>query len=297
MSNPLVTALNERVLSRIDAALVRRSYLHGLAPPRPTFPMGTWVIAQQPDGLRIWVDLGDFGMSREALLGGYEDGETRFIEATLRPGDSFLDVGANIGWHTLHAARRVGPGGRVIAVEPRGDTHRHLVRSIAENRFEDWVAAHNLGLKDEAGEFHVVWDPVAGNPAGTWTLSTREQVEAFEAGGWRTAPACFETLDGLIGERPIHLVKLDAEGAEGLVLDGATAVLRNQRPTILCELNGNVLSKVSGCAPTEMVAWMAARGYRCHGLHDGRLGASLTPETLPGEDDVGNVVFVPDEHP
>jgi len=67
----------------------------------------------------------------------------RLFRAFLRPGDVVVDVGANIGTHTLEAASLVGPGGRVYAVEAHPRTHRFLAANIRLNRFGNIITSNN----------------------------------------------------------------------------------------------------------------------------------------------------------
>jgi hypothetical protein len=71
----------------------------------PRDQLSTWVLAEPRAGLRLWLDLGDYGVSRPCLINRYEPDETAFVEQYLRPGMSFVDVGANIGWFSLIAAK------------------------------------------------------------------------------------------------------------------------------------------------------------------------------------------------
>jgi FkbM family methyltransferase len=78
-----------------------------------------------------------------------------FVTGALTPGESFLDAGAHIGFYGLVAARRVGPSGRVIAVEADARNYEHLQTNIALNDATQLTAIH-AALSDEAGEVHLI---------------------------------------------------------------------------------------------------------------------------------------------
>src|SRR5437879_3937805 len=78
----------------------------------------------------------------------FESTERKFVNAFLRPGDVFVDVGANIGLFTLVAALRVGSTGRVFAFEPTSETFERLVANVRLNKFTN-VSPHRVALSDE----------------------------------------------------------------------------------------------------------------------------------------------------
>ena len=286
--------LNETILRRVGFALVRRAPVD--QPIRGPFSPDTWLIAETPDRLRIWVDVSDWGVSRGCMSGTYEPAETAFVESHLRAGDRFVDVGANIGWFTLKAARCVGPTGGVIAVEPRRSTYARLAMSIAENGFGDRVESHNCALGALAGHSYIGWDDTAGNPGGTWVLTSDDLVQDFRRKGHRLQEAPVSTLDTLIGERKVSAIKLDVEGAEGLILRGGIETLRRSRPWILSEINFALLPTISKMTAAEYVAFLYSHGYRCHALEDRTLGRELTPASLSTGEAWITVVFVPEEN-
>ncbi len=295
MSNSLFTLLNENLLKFFDAQLVRRSWLNrALAPAGPAFPPETWAMFELPSGLKLWIDLGDSGVSLGCLSGMYEGDETAFILNTVKDGDTFVDIGANIGWFAVQAARNVGPRGRVIAIEPRARTGSYLARSLQEaNGFSDRTEVHHCAVGTEAGRFSIGWDNSAGNPGGTWSLPTREILQEFRDAGFRVEEVEVKTLDSIIAGRKVDVIKMDIEGAEGLALRGASKTLAESRPVILSEMNFPLLPKISGFSAGDYVRWMAEQGYRCHALEAGRTGPILHADNLPSHMTFINVIFQP----
>ncbi len=303
MSNSMFALLNEKLLKKFDAQLVRRSWLggalsqSGAAPgglARPGFAPDSWVMFEMPGGLALWIDLGDSGVSLGCLSGHYERDETAFILNSVKAGDTFVDIGANIGWFAVQAARAVGPGGRVIAIEPRARTGRYLARSLFEaNGFSDRAEVHHCAVGTEAGRFSIGWDNDAGNPGGTWSLPTSEMQQEFRDSGFSVEEVEVKTLDSLVAGRKVDVIKMDIEGAEGLALRGAAATLAQSRPVILSEMNFSLLPKISGFSAGDYVRWMADQGYRCHALEAGRTGPQLHADMLPVNEVFINVIFHP----
>src|SRR5207249_2412898 len=80
-------------------------------------------------------------------FGMWEPHISRWIDERLSPGDTFIDVGANIGYYSLLAARRVGPTGSVVAIEPSPKTFRALEANLAQNRLKN-VRTVNAAVSD-----------------------------------------------------------------------------------------------------------------------------------------------------
>lgn len=139
----------------------------------------------------------------------------------LRPGDVFVDAGANIGVYTVFAAKAVGPSGNVVAVEMMPDTADRLEMHVQANGLRN-VRVERLALSDEPNRTVVA--TVDGGKFGQARLGgARGPVE----GTVREIAVTTSTLDLLTGELPrIRVLKMDLEGAEEAALRGAQASLR-----------------------------------------------------------------------
>ncbi|MGO4411217.1 MULTISPECIES: FkbM family methyltransferase [unclassified Brevundimonas] len=217
-------------------------------------------------GRRLWLDLADMYVSRVCLTGSYEPSETEFVRAELREGDTFLDVGANIGWFTTLAAQIVGPSGVVHAFEPRNETRALLARSIVDNAIDDIVQLHDAIVSDRPGQSRLVWLEGGNNPGGTRVMS---DVEMFGE-GMAIQSARAIAVDDLNIDGRLSLIKMDIEGAEGLALKGARQTLARHRPIILTELYDPALQFVSGMAIGDFGALVKDLGYEVRRLLDGK---------------------------
>lgn len=260
---------------------------------RPDFAPSTWARVEV-DGMKLWVDIGDHGVSKHCISGSYEPAETAFIRQFLKTGMSFVDIGANIGWFTLNAAKIVGPTGRVVSFEPRSDTYTALTQSLQDNGYLPFCTAHNNAVGKAAGELLIGWNPQMGNPGGTWLLSDKGLQDAYLNSSAATQKTNVVTLDSVIGEARVDLIKIDVEGAEPLALGGARGVLTNQRPTILCEINPALLQTVSQTDEQTFVQHVESFGYECRLLApDGAPGLPLREWHEAPHYDMFNVVFSP----
>ncbi|HEV3140414.1 MAG TPA: FkbM family methyltransferase, partial [Vicinamibacterales bacterium] len=140
--------------------------------------------ARLPDdlgGLEFRCDLRDALMREACLTGRYEPQETAILQHLLRPGMTFVDVGANWGYFTLVGAFLVGPTGRAVSIEADPRACRTVQSNLDRNRLA-FVALHNIAASDAAGTLRLhQYEPRAGesgnfgvgratNPAGGRTF-------------------------------------------------------------------------------------------------------------------------------
>jgi FkbM family methyltransferase len=167
----------------------------------------------------------------------YEEAVTEAIVRTLRPGDVFVDVGANIGYFTALAARVVGPTGRVLAFEPHNGAREALEAMVQRNGVSATVEIVPLALAEAGGDARLfVQDAVTSHSTLEPTLSPMRHVAAFHP----DSIVHVTTLDDWLASHPelvsrIRCVKIDVEGAEARVIGGMTKALQLARLTIVCE--------------------------------------------------------------
>ncbi len=198
------------------------------------------------------------------LLRDWAEPELRVLDQLLKPGDIFIDVGANIGLYTLKAARLVGPSGRIVALEPGWDAYEQLLANLDLNRFP-WVQALATAASDREGEAVLHHVPLGDDPQAFSLIAHPDALEG------ETVPTV--RLDRLATEfelERIDLIKIDVEGAEPMVIEGAAQVLSKQRPAVLFECNAHINSGGDGAPAGEAWARLAAHGYRFHRLSGDR---------------------------
>lgn len=170
----------------------------------------------------------------------YEPEIAAHLERHLRPGDVVIDVGANIGLHTLRAAHLVGAAGRVHAFEPDPQSSRYLIANLAANGLKQvtpWAVA--VGGQDGVAELFL--DLLT---ARTTSLNAGHKAPSDK----QTRPKIMvpvKRLDDLVAG-PVRFMKIDAEGFEVEVLNGARRIIDEQRPTIVVESTSDNLAEVLG---------------------------------------------------
>ena len=159
----------------------------------------------------------------------YEPSVTKEVCRILRDGQTFVDVGANIGWYTLLGASIVGEKGKVLAIEPEPENFKLLASSICFNQFAN-VSAVEACVSDNSNMETLYLHAAVSH--STLSKSTRS-IEV---------PA--STLDELATEyalENIDLLKIDVEGAEAKVLNGALKLIEGRKiKQIICEWNHKV---------------------------------------------------------
>lgn len=202
----------------------------------------------------------DEGIDLAVYLGLYQRLPSATLERMVPEGSVILDIGANIGIHTAALAYRVGPAGRVVAVEPTDYAFRRLLANLALNpQFAASVTPVQaaLGRPGGASAFFSRW-PLA--EAGA--RHERHGGVLEPAGGARRM-----TLDALADEiaatdpRRIAFIKLDVDGNELDVLESGRQMLERHRPQLLVEVAPYVQDEVPGRFDA-LIGLLKGMGYR-----------------------------------
>jgi len=161
----------------------------------------------------------------------------QYMASTLGEGQVFLDIGANIGFYTLFAGRRVGPKGRVFSFEPDPMTFESLKRSVALNGFE-WVKSLNMALSNRAGE--IPFYTVSDGSAHSLVPEIERRADRY-SGKVQVRVARLDDLnrEGLLDTPRIDLIKIDVEGEEERTVGGMLETLeRFSYPRVWAEVRG-----------------------------------------------------------
>lgn len=235
-------------------------------------------LASTVEGFSMHVDASDYAVGHTvARTGRYEPEVSAVVRSLLRPGATFIDVGANIGWFSLLAASVVGPGGRVIAVEPNPLNVSLLRQSAKENGFDN-IEVFNVALGDRPGAVALETDgsngriiPIDGPPAAP--LEASFVVPAF-------------SLDDLLAASmpaAVDVVKMDVEGAEPMVLRGAQGVLSTFRPVLVTEFYPLALDSSPWGNARGYLAQLRALGYRLAVIEQAVLAGTVQAGTVHAE--------------
>jgi FkbM family methyltransferase len=220
------------------------------------FPKPCVVVARTPLGQEIFVDLRQLHLGFAIAVGAFEPNETDFIRSYVKPGMKICDIGANVGYFSLIFAGLAGNSGRVFAFEPVFETYAKLSAAISRNHLENIITPYNVALSNREGESHIEYEPDGFN-IGAAHLETNGPTGP----GLVREKISTKKLDDVLDGQAIDFVKIDVEGAEHLVLQGAQATLQRTSPAIMIEFNDAQLRQVSGIDAYELAYILEHSGY------------------------------------
>jgi FkbM family methyltransferase len=210
---------------------------------------GTFPVAK---GRNLTVDLGD-RIQRLMWGSAYEPHVIKCITALLHPGETFVDVGAHIGFFSVIAAAVVGETGRVYSFEANPTVFQKLQANASEY---PWLTASWRAVWDRSRPISFS-DPQEAGESGWGT------VDAVRSGG-KMASVQGISLDDWhegIGSPPVRVIKIDAEGSEPFILEGARRFIASARPFLIIELN-DVLLRQAGRSNREVADLLREQGYQ-----------------------------------
>lgn len=254
-----------------------RSYLRagGAIPPRAMWAVLELQRRLVPDPsvvrmrlykkLVVEVDLAT-AMGRGFYYNGTCEAEiASFLKQTLKPGMTFVDVGANFGEFTLLGSALVGPRGRVFSFECSPTTLPSLRRNLELNRPSN-VTVVAAALSDTDG--HVTFYPGSEKDSGSSSLTPPHDHKG------QTVTVESMTLDSLARREKldrVDVIKMDVEGAEWAALRGAAGLLGSPDPPVLVFEYNEVIARRSGWQLDDVKDLLERHNYKLHSLHKQRL--------------------------
>jgi len=217
-------------------------------------------------GSKMWVDPKGAHSGILRTLEAYaknlvhEKSTTKLFKKIIKEGDVVVDVGANIGYFTLLAARLVGPKGKVFSFEPEPLNFRYLTKNIELNNYSQ-VFAYQMAVSNKNGKTKLY---LCDYDSGHHTINKYEGVKAYSRGRpTRKHSVEIETvvLDDFLKEKTNHIdvVKIDVEGAELLVIKGMEEILKkNRNIKILLEFFPLLLRKMES-SPEELIKMLSQK--------------------------------------
>jgi FkbM family methyltransferase len=223
----------------------------------------------------------------------YESETSQFLGAVLGQGDTFIDVGAHVGYFSMLGAALVGPAGRVISFEPDTSNYAHLLEHVERNAAAQVLPVPMaVGSEPRVAEFFVNDDNDGGH--GLWNVGSHP-FNARTREAPRTRKVFLTTLDEFVGSggsRRVKAIKIDAEGSELAVLAGARMLLEQHAvPFIVAEINRFALTAM-GTSEAALRGFMTMLGYETYVFQPGQsVLQRLMPEENVESDYVFNVLF------
>jgi FkbM family methyltransferase len=232
-------------------------------------------LSYEGGGVRFYVDPQDQRVAPiEALnFNTYEESDFSMITKLLRPGQTVLDIGGNIGFYSLSLAKQF-PTSRFHAFEPIPKTFAQLKGNLEMNNISN-VSIYNFGFSNERKTLTFYFYPEGSGNASSARLSERDSVEEVTCS--------VITVDEFVKENGLRVdfIKCDVEGAELLVFQGANSVLDTHRPIVFSEMLRK-WSKKFNYDPNEIFELFRSKNYGVYTSAHGELlpFTTMTEETL-----------------
>jgi FkbM family methyltransferase len=280
-TSPIAPVLGQRIPVRGPARLLFRSYAKTDCRPGDAVLTLTTRL-----GDRFEVDLSSFLEWQLFAFGTFEGHFAELFGQLVRPGDRCLDVGANVGVHTIRLAKLAGPSGQVLSFEPDPGLAGRARGNVGLNGLTN-VEVIEAAAADRAASAVLYRPGTADTNRGRASLLHH----AYLTG--QTQEVATVTIDEVC-PGPVALIKIDVEGAEAAVVAGAAGTIARDRPAIIFEY-------APGCFGGEAdspFGWLAGQGYEMmliecrRNAMTGRGSLVLSPlEALPDHD--GDILAVP----
>lgn len=213
-------------------------------------------IIKDIDNIKFELDLHEVIDSSLYFSGTFEEDVEMNIHSLVKPEMCVIDIGANIGYHTFRMSKLTGPNGRVYAIEPTSWAYQKLIRNASLNPDLNNITFSQVGVSNmDTGMV-----PVQFQSSYRLDGKQRSTIEHIE----------LITLDTYLERENIKrldFIKLDVDGFEGKVLQGAAGSLTKMKPSILMELNPATMLE-NGDDPDGMVLLLVQAGYHFETIHN-----------------------------
>jgi FkbM family methyltransferase len=208
-------------------------------------------------GVKIALNPLDPVISGALTLNVYEQAETKFFLSTCKPGMTFLDIGANVGYYTALALSRMRGSGRIVALEPDPENYRFLQKTIAAN------------AGSSSGVVITTVPKAASDHSGRMTLFTSSDNRGdnrLYANQLADSQCDVDvlTVDSLLDEMNISTVdfiKMDVQGYEGFVIRGMKTILERSRAAILLSEFWPEGLRHAGTSPEEFLSELGSMDF------------------------------------
>lgn len=208
------------------------------------------VVYEWMPGARVIVRRGETGMTQNLYCGLHDFGDMAYLLHVLTPQDLFIDIGANVGSYTVLACGVRGARG--YCFEPVPSTYGRLMDNIVINNLSSRVVALNIGLSDGEGELVFT----ANENCTNHVIADGEKREC-------TIKVPVRSLDSVLRDESPSLLKIDVEGFETAILDGARETLaKPSLHSIIMELNGS--GRRYGFDEDKILEKMREHGFSPH---------------------------------
>lgn len=214
-----------------------------------------------------------------------DEPDLKVLKYLVGPGQSVVDIGANIGVYAKYLSERVGPGGRVICVEPIPLTFDILCSNVRKLSLSN-VELKNCAISDTEGQVRMQVPKYDSGGENFYGARIEEKDAGHSVRSFAVPATTIDTL--LSGAPPVQFIKCDVEGHELNCIRGATKTIERSRPAWLIEISGDMNEERSSSRQTFRI--LSNSGYTAYWFD----GTNLKPQR-PGTKSV-NYFFLTAPH-
>ncbi len=222
------------------------------------------IVSPYGKDMLIHLDVQSWVERKIMCKGYYEPWVSDFIKRSLKPGQVAIDIGANIGCHTLVMANCVGENGRVLAFEPNPKMLVRLDSNIRLNGFTQ-VETFAMALGEQTGRGSIFIPPESDHNQGVASMHRSNL-----GGRGEEVLTEVQSLDDVVGLQKLHridLIKMDVEGHEWQVLLGAKQTLKRFKPILLFEFSKQQWHG-AGFSAEQVEDLLSELGYKLYVLRE-----------------------------
>ena len=209
------------------------------------------MITSTIDGITYQLNLHEQIDSALFFLGSFDQHTNNAIKRLCKKGMTALDIGANVGAYTFILAKLVGKYGKIIAFEPMSNAFSKLKRNMALNNFQN-ITLEKLALTNESKKEYAMFRT-------SWLVRGGSRIDSQ-----KNEEIYFITLDDYLkkkGIKKVDFIKIDVDGYEFKVVQGAINTLKKNKPILILELGIYTLEK-NGDKIEDFILFLLNLGYR-----------------------------------
>lgn len=195
-------------------------------------------------------------------FGAFEKNEFPMLLRLVKQGDTFFDIGANIGWVSISISKAVKDV-KIFAFEPIEETYKKLRNNIRINHVKI-IKTFNFGFSDKEEERIFYYNPENTGATSLANILMNKNV--------RQVKCQLKTLDNFVADhnKKIDFIKCDVEGAEILIFKGGLKAIEKHKPIMLTEMLRKWTAKFN-YHPNDTIALLKKMGYNCYAVHQNKL--------------------------
>ena len=230
--------------------------------------------------LKLTLSIDDWIQQHIYFTGTYEANEILFIEKNLQPGNTFIDIGANIGLFSITASAIVGDNGKVLSFEPFATNYNAFLNNINLNKIKN-ITAIQKAVAEKEQELNLFYDSTESNLGMVSSYASSHTIQQ------QIKAVSLDNFLPTININAIDIIKIDIEGGEYSALLGMKATIQHYKPKLIVEIDDAILKNTPYTAE-DIYNYMATLNYKPYFINE----AGNLINKRNEDDNSLNVVFV-----